>query len=141
MLRLASQSVSGAMRTLARSPNAMPPATLSATRMKSPSVTGAPPSVDFHEPEPQPVVGRLRQLDALLPRPDDRLLVQRDVSDVGLLERHRLADQRAALGLVALALDLADQLVDLRVRVAAGVEPAVARAAAVHDLGERRVGV
>src|SRR5262245_13043199 len=100
MLRLLSQSRKGAIRTLAASPSAIPPATLSATRTKSLSVTGKrPASVDLHEPEPQPVVGRLRQLDVLLGRPDDRLLVQRDVRDVGLLERHRLADQRAALGL------------------------------------------
>ena len=73
----------------------------------------------------------MRERDVLAHAPGQRLLVQRQVADVGVVDVEGLLDQRVALRLVGLRLDRLCHLVELGVAVGAQVElagPGVRRA-------------
>src|SRR5688572_6658158 len=114
-------------------------------RASAVAVTGTARSwtrLDADVLERHEVVRELYQRHVLLHRPGQRLLVQRDVSDVVLVNLEGLGDHGLALCLVGLALNLARQIVDLRVAVAAEVELALALVGGRgHEVGQRVVGV
>src|SRR5690348_3506660 len=68
------------------------------------------------------VIGELRQVHVVLDAPGERLLVQRDMAKILLVNLERLIDFRLALRRIKLAGDLGDQLVEARVGVFAQVE-------------------
>src|SRR5208283_2200156 len=82
------------------------------------------------------VVGQLHQVDVLLHRPRQGLLMQRYMADVVRVNLVELVDHRLALLLIELARDLRPQLVDALVRIAAEVELPLTGGAGRHENGE-----
>src|SRR5690349_16253876 len=84
------------------------------------------PSLYLDEAQREEIVRELNQPDVVPRGPDDGLLMKRNVTELLLVDLHRLADQRQPLLPVGLHLDHVRQLVDLLVGVAPDVEEALA---------------
>src|SRR6185437_15903611 len=77
--------------------------------------------VHRHPVPVEEVVGQLRQMDVVLDAPSERLLMQRNVTEILLVDLERFVDLGRALRRIELAGDLRHQLVEARIGVFAEV--------------------
>jgi hypothetical protein len=75
-----------------------------------------------HKAKLDVIIRRLHHIPALAHRPDNLLLVQRDIADIILDHLARFGDQPLAGGLIGFHRNAADQLIQPRVGIAAIVE-------------------
>src|SRR3954447_18956870 len=82
-------------------------------------------SLHRNEAQRKEVVRQLDQFDIVAHRPHDRLLVQRNMPELFLMDAQGLVDHVGPLGGVEFSPDRFDQLIDTGVRVAADIEYAM----------------
>src|SRR4051794_37882958 len=87
-------------------------------------------SLHRNEAQGEEVVGQLDQLDIVAHRPNDCLLVERNMPELLLMDAQRLMDHVGTLGGVQSSPDRVGQFIDAGVGIAADIEQAMACGAA-----------